>query len=157
MSSRSRAPDGTFEKEIDPNYLNPAYASWNGMRMRCLNPADKDFPRYGGSGISVHPAWVDFGQFLSDIGPKPGPSFTIERLNSRGDYAPGNVCWASPKTQARNRRNNKLVEYRGQRMPLVAAAELADIPYKPVKDRMLKGWSAERALTTPVRAKRKSA
>lgn len=82
---------------------SPEYSSWSAMRDRCLNPRSKDFYRYGGAGISVDPAFDNFETFLAEVGPRPD-GMTLDRIDCTKGYEPGNVRWATPVTQARNRR-----------------------------------------------------
>lgn len=81
------------------------YRSWTHMIGRCENPKDKDYHHYGGRGISVCPRWRhSFSAFLADVGPKPTPRHSIDRINNDGNYEPGNVQWATRSQQMRNRR-----------------------------------------------------
>jgi len=133
-----------------------AWKAWEGMRSRCADPSNKDWKWYGGKGIKVHSSWMDdFDQFIRHIGPKPTEKHTLDRIDRNGNYEPGNVRWATWTEQARNRSNNRIVEFKGQSMVLIEAAELSGIPYKTVKMRVAKGWDTDRALTQPV-DKRKS-
>lgn len=64
-----------------------AYASWEGMRARCLNPNSPAFHHYGGRGISICPRWDEFTAFLTDMGERPEGA-TIDRIDVNGDYSP---------------------------------------------------------------------
>lgn len=126
---------------------SPEYKAWDSIKQRCLNPKTKGWEWYGGRGIRIANEWrYDFSAFLAHVGPRPSPQHSIDRIDSNGDYAPGNVRWATWTEQARNRSNNRIVNG----VTLKQAAERAGIPYKTVKGRIAKGWSVERALETPV-------
>lgn len=85
--------------------LTAEYRTWHGMKQRCLNPRAKKFDLYGGRGISVCQRWLDgFENFLTDMGRKPSPAHSLDRINGNGDYTPKNCRWATPSEQNNNRR-----------------------------------------------------
>lgn len=128
----------------------PEYKAWEQMRNRCVDASHKQWRWYGGKGIKVHPEWErDFEAFLAHVGPRPSNKHSLDRIQSGGNYEPGNVRWATWTEQARNRSSNRIVEFSGKSMTMIEAAELAGIPYKTVKSRIGHGWSVEEALTRP--------
>lgn len=80
------------------------YFIWKEMRSRCRNPLNKAWEYYGGRGIKVCERWIKFENFLSDMGLKPAPGFTVERINNEGNYEPRNCKWATRKEQSANQR-----------------------------------------------------
>lgn len=85
------------------------HATWLDMRNRCRNPDSKDYPRYGGRGIQVCERWDSFENFLADMGERP-PGLSIDRIDTNGNYEPGNCRWATRTEQSRNRRGNYTAE-----------------------------------------------
>lgn len=111
-------------------YRPPEYIVWAGMKNRCLNEKSAAYKEYGGRGITVCERWREsFEAFLSDMGPRPSLKHTIERLDNNTGYEPSNCVWAVMKTQARNRRNSRLVVYLGQEMTIAEMAEITGINY----------------------------
>lgn len=82
---------------------SPTYQSWSSMIQRCTNPKKAKWPYYGGRGITVCDRWHTFVNFLVDMGEKP-EGLTLDCIDNDGNYEPGNVRWATPTEQARNRR-----------------------------------------------------
>jgi hypothetical protein len=80
------------------------HRAWLDMRKRCSNPRNKKFKHYGGRGIAVCERWTDFANFYADMGPRPGPGHSLDRINNDGNYEPGNCRWATWSQQRRNQR-----------------------------------------------------
>lgn len=81
------------------------YASWASMKTRCLNTKHKDYPYYGGRGISICDRWVDsFQDFLEDMGKKINKGDSLDRINPNGDYCKENCRWATKEMQRFNQR-----------------------------------------------------
>lgn len=102
-SHQLRSAEVKRPRERSAEARTPEYGVWCGMRNRCRNPKNKDFPRYGGRGIKVCERWESFKNFLADMGQVPAPGLTIDRINNDGNYEPGNCRWATRLQQVLNR------------------------------------------------------
>lgn len=135
---------------------NYTYSSWQAMKSRCYDKNDKDYPRWGGRGITVCDEWKNsFVQFYKDMGERPS-GHTIDRINNEGNYEPENCRWAIAKTQSNNTRKNYFIEYMGRIQTAKQwAEELGNVEYKTILYRLRNGWDTHEALTTPSTIKRK--
>lgn len=129
------------------------YGVWKSINKRCNNPNCKDYPNYGGRGITVCERWLVFENFYEDVSKLPHfgeKGYSLDRINNDGDYEPSNVRWAMQKQQIRNTRVNHLVEYQGQEMTLGEAAEKIGINYRTLNYRYHTGKRGDE-LFKPVR------
>jgi hypothetical protein len=124
---------------------------WISMRSRCNNPRDHAYHNYGGRGIKVCDRWSDYSLFLADMGRKPGPKFQIDRIDNDKGYEPANCRWALRKKNLNNKRTNHVVEFNGRRQTIAEWADETGINYRTLNNRINRGWTVERALTTPAR------
>jgi len=134
------------------------YNAWCGAKARCYNPNDKAYLNYGGRGIKMCKRWRDsFDDFLEDMGKRPSQKHTIERINNDGDYSPENCRWATRKEQAVNKRNNCFVAFNGETNTISQWSRKFEVTYRVLQKRINQlGWPIEKALTEPIKEKRKS-
>jgi hypothetical protein len=135
---------------------HPLYQVWAALKYRCLNPNSSKWKNYGGRGITVCKRWIDsFENFLEDMGERPEGS-SLERINVDGNYEPGNCRWATQKEQQNNKRNNKKLTYKGKTQTIAEWSRELQISKVTLRERILRGWSVERTLSTPLRSLEKN-
>ncbi len=99
------------------------YRTWSAIKNRCHNPKNKDYPRYGARGIIVHKSWrKNFMPFFNHIGYAPSPSHQIDRINTKRNYVPGNVRWATHSQQCRNRTTSYIWYIKGKKFQTITEA-----------------------------------
>jgi hypothetical protein len=124
---------------------------WRGFIRRCTDQNDGSFAYYGGRGISVCDRWLNsYPAFLEDMGRKPSPKHSLDRIDNDGNYEPGNCRWATKTQQMRNRRGRRVITFFGRPMPASEAAEMVGLKYDALLLRLDRGWTEERALLTPL-------
>ena len=126
------------------------YAIWNMMRQRCELPSNHAYSYYGGRGISVCPSWQKFENFYSDVGDPPD-GCTLDRVDSNGNYEPGNVRWASAEVQANNTRKSVRFTVNGEVLTLRELADKYEIKKSTLRSRIYSyGMTAEEAIASPI-------
>lgn len=127
---------------------SPEYRLWMNIRARCRNPKNPSYQYYGGRGITVDPAWNSFAVFLADVGPRPSPADSLDRIDNDGNYEPGNVRWITRQAQMSNTRRNVHLTFEGRTQTLTEWARELGMKAITLWNRIFtRGWSVEDALT----------
>lgn len=125
------------------------------IQQRCLNENYQNYRYYGFRGISVCDEWcgedgyMNFYLWAYKNGFRKGLS--IDRINNDGDYTPDNCRWTTHKEQQRNKSTTHYIEYKGETKSIGEFAELYNIPYNVLWNRISNGWSVENAIETPTK------
>ena len=127
----------------------PEYAIWQAIIQRCTNPNARTWNRYGGRGITICERWRSYVNFITDVGKRPSPTLSLDRIDNMRGYEPGNCRWTDIKTQARNTRLNRRLTVNGQSRPITEWAELFGIKPNTIATRLRSGWSEARAVQEP--------
>lgn len=107
----------------------PEYFIWKTMNQRCYNPNRPKYKNYGARGIIVCDRWINsFENFLIDMGRRP-TKHSIDRINVNGNYELSNCKWSTRKEQCRNKTNNIIIEYCGEKKTMIEWAESFNVPY----------------------------
>lgn len=89
-------------------HKTPEWSSWSAMVNRCERPSHEQFADYGGRGIAVCARWRgSYADFLADMGRKPTPQHSLDRIDNDRGYEPGNCRWATRSQQNSNRRRKE--------------------------------------------------
>lgn len=128
------------------------FRTWSSMVQRCTNPNVRCFMSYGGKGVSVCERWMNFWLFVQDVKTRPSKKHTLDRIDTNGNYEPGNVRWATQKEQLRNQSRNVRIAFGGTEKCVSEWAEETGLSKEVIFSRLRKlGWSVEKTLTTPAR------
>jgi hypothetical protein len=123
------------------------YGIWAAMKQRCYLQTSTVYEFYGGRGIKVCERWLNsFPNFLEDMGLKPSPKHSLDRIDNNGNYEPNNCKWSTDEQQNRNRRSNRNFTVNGETMCMTDWAKRIGIPYKTLWMRIKNGWSMEQAV-----------
>lgn len=129
---------------------SPEWYAWQHAKARCNNPRDKEFHRYGAKGIKMCREWEqDFSLFLKEVGTRPTPGHSIDRIDSGKGYEPGNVRWATREVQSRNRPGFvRLLEHNGRTQTVAEWAQELGLPPATLYHRLNEGLPIEQVLAT---------
>ncbi len=125
-------------------------AIWRKIKLRCTSPSCDVYPYYGGRGIRICDRWMDdFDSFLLDMGPRPSPLHTVERIDNDGHYEKSNCRWATRAEQMSNTRRNVYAVVNGEKVTLSEACRRLGLNLNGVRYRLRIGWTVDRALSEP--------
>lgn len=129
------------------------YRIWADMRTRCNNPNFPGYADYGGRGIKVCPEWQAYEPFREwAVSNGYADTLTLDRKDNDKGYSPANCRWVTQKEQCNNKRNNHLLTYNGETLTVAQWARKLGVNYFTLHDRITKlGWSAEKAISTPIK------
>jgi len=129
---------------------------WLSMKERCNRVKHPWYHAYGGRGIKICEEWDDFSKFRKwAMANGYSNELTIDRIDCNGNYEPNNCRWATMKEQQNNKRNNRIIEYKGEKYTLTQLAEKIGINKTTLKERLNAGWSVDDAVERPVRKRTK--
>lgn len=124
-----------------------AYLTWLGLKSRCDNPKEENYPYYGGRGITYCERWKKFENFLEDMGNPSNENYSIDRIDNEKGYYKENCRWATKEEQANNRRNNVFYEFNGKRQTAGDWAKELGIKRATIVMRFRRGDSIEEILS----------
>lgn len=134
-------------KKVTHNKTNhPLYSTWAGMISRCTKDTSISFIRYGAIGIKVCDDWMSVNKFIEDMYPTHVKGLQLDRINNNGNYERSNCRWVTPKVNSNNRKDNRIIEYKGLIKTLSEWAGDLNIPVNTLRYR-LNNWSIEKSFT----------
>jgi hypothetical protein len=139
----------TAQKSDHAYVGTPTYRSWRAMKTWCLNKNHEHHEFYASVGMCDR--WMDFLPFLEDMGERPSPDHTLDRIDGSKGYSKENCRWATRKEQTHNRSSNVFLEWSGERLVLSEWARRIGVHKKVIMNRIKKGWNTEQILTTKKR------
>ncbi|MES2382382.1 MAG: hypothetical protein V4538_15150 [Bacteroidota bacterium] len=137
------------------------YKTWEGVKKRCLYPKSENYYLYGGAGIKICKGWLGkdgYINFKNDMGNKPTPLHSIDRIYSDKHYSCGhckeckrnkwdfNCRWATSETQSNNTSRNKYVYIEGEKLSYRQAERKLGFGRGILWSRINNGWSVEEAI-----------
>lgn len=124
------------------------YKTWADMLSRCRNKKSSNYEYYGGRGVKVCDDWVSFENF-SKWATNNGyrEDLLIDRIESSGDYEPGNCRWVTRDIQDNNKRNSIRIQINGQIFTLKQLSKAAGISYQAMLERFRSGQTGEKLLS----------
>lgn len=127
-------------------YYSREYRIWGDMISRCNNSNVRCYKNYGGRGIIVCERWREFINFIADMGPRPGPDYSLDRMDNDGPYEPGNCKWSTREEQQSNKRRARLLTVDGVTMTMTQWARHVGVAQQTIFSRLARGMSAAEAV-----------
>lgn len=128
------------------------YQCWVAMKQRVFNKNHVGYKNYGGRGIAICERWLNsFEDFIADMGRRPTPKHSIERVENDGNYEPSNCVWGTKAEQINNTRSNNRVTVGSVTLTVSQWAKRSGLKRTTISGRMRMGWSKETAVTTPTK------
>lgn len=149
--ARRTRETSTIHGETINRSKSAEYSAWCSMRDRCYRERNAEYHNYGGRGIRVCQRWLNsFSDFLEDVGRRPSPRHSIDRIDVNGDYEPSNVRWATDSQQVRNQRKQPRITINETTKLICEWSEISGISPKLISRRLKKNWPAEKAVFYPL-------
>lgn len=133
----------------------PEYVAWRSMIKRCTDKRVRGYKNYGARGIRVCERWMEFANFLADVGPRPTAGHSLGREKNDGNYEPGNVRWETKIEQANNCSDNRLLTLDDRTQTMAQWAREFNVPYSRLQMRLDVGFTLREALTLKKGERRK--
>lgn len=136
---------------LDKKWTASEYGVWMSMKARCSNPKTPSYKSYGRRGIVVCERWMSFENFIQDMGRRPSSKHSLDRIDTNGNYEPGNCRWADQLQQAQTRTNVRMITAFGETLTSAMWARKTGVSALAIRNRIDSGWDAESAVSKPVR------
>lgn len=128
------------------------FITWLGIKARCYNPKSTSYKTYGAVGVGMFEPWIkDFEAFytyvVSELGDRPTPKHSLDRVDGELNYEPGNIRWATDEQQSNNRpKYNRHIKFNGVTKTLSIWCKELNLDYMAVYQRLYKlNWPVEKA------------
>ncbi len=122
------------------------YRAYQNAEQRCTKSSNPGYPYYGGRGIEFR--FDSFEDFIKEIGLKPSPKCSLDRIDTNGHYEKGNIRWASNAIEQQNNiRRNVFLTFNGETKTIPEWARCCGITKNTIFSRIKRGWCVNCALT----------